>query len=108
MNRYLVTAPRPVLDHDPGSEFDHELTASEEAELVSSGRLQIVPRRYRVVGTSRVSGTEPGSTFLGRYTVDQEAALLGGHIERIDSHTPAVKAPKPDAKPAAGIDKSKE
>lgn len=102
MNRYLVTAPTDVLDHAPGVEFDHDFTPGEEADLVSTGRLEIVPRRYRVIGTSRVAGTEPGGSFLGRYTVAQEAALLGGgHIERSDP--PAVRTPtaKPDAAKAS-------
>ena len=98
MNRYLVTAPIDVLDHAPGTEFDHEFAADAEGDYISSGRLEIVARRYRVIGTSRVSGTEPGGSFLGRYTIAQEAALLGGgHMERSDP--PAVRTPtaKPDA-----------
>jgi len=106
-NIYRVTGPRPVLDHEPGTEFEHGFTDAEERDLLDGGRIVIIPRRYQVVGTSRVHETDPGGTFLGAYGVDQEAALLeGGHIERVAAQPPKTKpAPEP---PAPAANKSKE
>ena len=93
MGIYKVTAPKPVHDIDPGQTAELDLTAEEESDLVAAGRLELVPRDYRVIGTSKVCDTEPGGTFKHAFTVGQEAALFaGGHIERVDS------APKPKAK----------
>lgn len=84
MGIYKVTAPRDVLDHEHGSIFEHDFDASEEADLLSNGRLELVPREYEVVGSSRVCNTEPGGKFKAAFTVGQEQALLdGGHIERV-------------------------
>ena len=95
-NRYRVTGARPVLDAAPGEEFEHGFSAEEEHDLLSSGRIALVPREYRVVGTRPVCDTEPGDTFLGTFTVGQEGALLSaGHIER---HEPRER---PGAKPKA-------
>jgi hypothetical protein len=84
VNTYKVTAPREVLDHEPGSTFEHEFTADEEADMLDNGRLELVPREYEVVGTSVVHGAKPGGKFKGALRVREEAALiLGGHIERV-------------------------
>ena len=86
MNRYLVTGPRPVLDHAPGDEFEHDFTDAQEADLVGGGRIQIVATAYEVVGTQHVMGTPPGCTFEHAFTRPQERALLeGGHLERVAS-----------------------
>jgi hypothetical protein len=83
VNRYKVTGPRPVLDHAPDEEFEADLNADVEADLVAGGRIEILPQDYQVVGTSRVHATEPGGIFSAALTVAQEAALIeGGHIER--------------------------
>lgn len=79
---YKVTAPRPVLDAEPGTEVEFDLTAQEEADLVAAGRLEILPREYRNVGTSVVHDAEPGKKFTAALTAGQEQALIqGGHIE---------------------------
>jgi len=86
VNRYLVTGPRPVLDHALGDEFEHDFIDSQEADLVAGGRLAIVPGRYEVVGTQHVMDTPPGGTFEHAFTRPQERALLeGGHLERVAS-----------------------
>lgn len=96
MGIYKVTAPKPVLDAEPGEILEHDFTAGEEADLLANGRLELVPREYRVIGTSKVCDTEPGKTFTHAFTVGQEGALLeGGHVERVETK------PKAKAKPAA-------
>lgn len=83
-NTYRVTAPRDVLDHEPGSTFEQEFGAEDEADLLDNGRLELVPREYEVVGSSVVCGTKPGGKFMGAFRVHQEAALIeGGHVERV-------------------------
>jgi hypothetical protein len=102
MGIYKVTAPKPVLDAEPGEILEHDFTATDEADLVAAGRIEIVPRPYRVIGSSTVCDTAPGKTFTHAFTVGQEQALLeGGHIERVDTT-------KPKAKPAATTTDKKE
>lgn len=94
MNRYRVTGPRPVLDAEPGAVLEHEFTAQEEQDLLDAGRVEIIPRPYLVVGTSRVHDTDPGGTFTLGLPVGQEAALIeGGHIERAAEAESAAAAP---------------
>ncbi len=96
MNRYLVTGPRPVLDHAPGEEFEAELVPEQEAEMLATGRLAIVPRTYQVVGPLKVHDTDPGGTFTAAFTVLEEQALLdAGHIERADVPAPKSRAKNP-------------
>lgn len=96
MGIYKVTAPKPVLDVEPGEILEHDFTPEEESDLVAAGRLELVPREYRNIGTSNVADAEPGEKFTHAFTVGQEQALLaGGHIERVDTK------PKAKAKPAA-------
>lgn len=93
MGMYKVTAPRDVLDHEPGSVFEYDFTAADEADLLANGRLELVPREYEVVGASRVCDTKPGGKFKAAFTVGQEQALLdGGHIERVAKEK---RPPKP-------------
>lgn len=83
-NTYKVVGPVDVLDHKPGSEFEHTFTPEDEAALIRGGRIEIVPRPYRVIGTSRVFETDPGGTFEAGLQIEQESALFfGGHIERV-------------------------
>ena len=94
MNRYLVTGPRPVLDHAPGDTVEADLTADQEAAHLSAGRLRILPRPYRVVGPLQVHDTDPGGTFEAALTVPQERALTeAGHIERADATVTKSKKP---------------
>ena len=91
MSRYLVTGQRPVLDHAPGDTFEADMTADQEAALVGTGRLRILPSAFRVVGPLQVHDTDPGGTFEAALTVPQEWALTeAGHIER---HNPQAKKP---------------
>src|SRR3990167_1694983 len=89
---YRVTGGVAVLDHEPGSEFEHEFTAEAEADLLAAGGIGILPRAYRVIGTSRVFDTEPDGEFLAALTIGHEAQLVaGGHIARVE---PAAVKPK--------------
>lgn len=95
-NSYRVTGGVAVLDHEPGTVFDHEFTADQEQDLLDAGRLTIEPRPYRVTGSSTVNETAPGDTFEGAFTVGQEAALLAAGAIKRDDPPPAP------ARPAAG------
>lgn len=83
MNRYRVMLPILVDgEHGQGDEFEKELSEEEEATNLASGLLEIVPKRYRVVGTSRVHETDPGEEFEAALLLGQERMLIeGGHIE---------------------------
>lgn len=99
MNRYLVTGPRPVLDHAPGDTVEADLTADQEAAHLTAGRLRIVPRNYQVVGPLPVNDTDPGGTFEAALTVNAERALIeAGHIERTTTpkKKPATSGGKAD------------
>lgn len=107
MNRYRVLLPlriapvalQPTEPGEPspvwkqGDEFEWELSAEDEAENLESGLLEIVPREYRVVGTSVVFDAKPGETFEAAIPKGQEDQLLGYHIERVESKS----KPKPKA-----------
>jgi hypothetical protein len=99
MNTYKVILPLLVFDdaggeHKQGDTFEKEFpSASEEDTAIDTGLLEIVPRTYKVVGTSRVFETAPGDQFEKGLRMGQEAALIaGGHIERVD--TKKTAAPK--------------
>lgn len=99
MNRYRAVHPSYVAIH--GTEpFDHEFdTPTEEADALRV--LEIVPRRYRVIGPNAVDGHSPGDEFDAALTMGREAQLTaGGHIERVESAS-VPKAKKAPAKRAA-------
>lgn len=41
--RYQVTGIQPVLDHEPGSVFEADIEPTQEARLISSGALRVIP-----------------------------------------------------------------
>lgn len=103
MNRYIVTGPVAVGVHEPGSEFDGEFTAEAEHDLLAAGRVELVPRAYRVVGTRMVFGVKPGGVVTAALTVGRESALItAGHLERHD------KPAKPGKQPAASAADTEE
>lgn len=82
MNTYRVTGARPVLDVEPGDQLEATFSAAEEAEYLSTGRLEIVESEYQNLGTSVVHGAQPGESFRAALTVGQRDALIaGGHID---------------------------
>lgn len=93
MNRYRVMLPLLVNgEHKQGDVFDHEFTEEEEMANLTSGLLEIVPRKYKVVGGSEVYGTQPGDEFEMALTIGQEAHLVNaGHVERVAEPKPAAK-----------------
>jgi hypothetical protein len=62
--------------------FDGEFSAVDEADHLSGGHLEIVPRPYRVLSNNYSAGDQ-GSVVDLALPVENEAALiLGGHIQR--------------------------
>ena len=42
-SRYEVTGTQPVLDHEPGTYFEADIPPVQEARLLASGALRLVP-----------------------------------------------------------------
>lgn len=92
MNTYRAIGPAAVAAYGEGT-IELELTASEEADVLASKVLELVPRTYRALSDNYQ--VAQGQTFDAVYLVEVEAALIsGGHIERVDD-TPVVKSSKP-------------
>lgn len=69
--------------------FEDEFSPSEEADHISGGHLEIVPRPYEVLSNNYSAGKQ-GSVVELALPVEQEAALIqGGHIKRVEK--PAKK-----------------
>ena len=87
MNTYLAKTKAAEQAFQTG-EFEHEFTAEEEQNWVSSGLVEIVPRTYRVLvdgPVHGVKGTDPDPTFEAALLIEQENALtINRHIERVD------------------------
>jgi hypothetical protein len=98
VNRYRVLLPLTVHTEDgayvQGEEFDKEFeSAEDEAENLRSGLIEIVPREYRVIGTSEVLGhVAQDGPFSAAIPKGQEELLLGYHIERVEESKPKAKA----------------
>lgn len=90
-------------EHEQGDVFEHEFDSPQDEQAnLDSGLIEIVPRKYRVVGPSTVHDTAPGGEFDAAFTMTEEAALLaGGHIAR-------VTEPKPEEPKKAPAKKKKE
>lgn len=89
--------------------FDHEFTVEEERDWVSRGALEIVPRTYRSLTDTKVFGVsslDDPPTFEAALLIEQEAALLGSHIERVDPEPVRAKAGK--SAPASAAETSTE
>ena len=66
---------------------DIDLTATEEADALGAGTLELVPRTYRVLSNNYAAG-EQGSEVELALLVEHEAALIqGGHLERVEPTT---------------------
>lgn len=91
MNTYRPLSERAKAIHgDEPVELD--LTAGEEADLLSAGHVEIVPRPYKVLVSNCTHGAQDSVVDLA-LPVDTEAALtLGGILERHDA--PAKPARK--------------
>lgn len=81
MNQYQAISLRGVAIYGEG-QFDAELTASEERDLIEGGHIEIAPRPYKVL-TNNFAAAPQGETVDLALPVETEAALIeGGHIER--------------------------
>lgn len=97
MNRYRSLRDAPELDANKGDVLELDLSAADEQGMLDAKRLEIVPREYRVIGSSVVHDTEPDGKFEAALLVEHEATLVaGGHIERTDKPTSERKK---EAKP---------
>jgi hypothetical protein len=91
---------RPVSDRARAMYGDEDVertfTPADEADMVSAGHLEIVPRPYRVLVNNYAGGGQGDVVDLA-LPVENEAALLSGAIlERADpvKKTPAKKSAK--------------
>jgi hypothetical protein len=92
---YRALRDEPSYDAKKGDEVELELGVMEEQDLLAAKRLEIVPRRYKVVGPQVAYDTEPGGEFEAALLIEHEAALIaGGHIERVDKPAPVTKQRK--------------
>lgn len=103
MQKYKVTGPRPVEGAAPGGELEHEFDAGTEAGHIAAGRLEILPRPYRVCGPRKLSGpgyeASPNETFEAALTIEQEASLVeAGHIERLKEKKESASKAVPTSK----------
>lgn len=80
-NTYRAVSDRAKALHGEDV-FEAELTPAEEADQLSAGHLEIVPRAYKVLSNNYSAG-EQGDVVDLALPVETEAALIaGGHIER--------------------------
>lgn len=89
--RPLSERAKALLGEDP---VERDWTAGEEADMLSAGHVEIVPRPYKVL-VNNCSHGEQGSTVDLALPVDTESALiLGGILERDDPPAPKKAAAK--------------
>jgi len=96
-NTYRVLLPLQVDTREGGSfrqgdEFETAFSSEEESANIANGLLEILPTRWKVIGTQRVAETDPGDEFEAVMTLGQQQLLIdGGHIERVEPPPPAAK-----------------
>jgi len=92
VSRYRNLLPLLIHTEDgsyaQGEEFEKDFSPEDELENLNSGLLELLPRKYRVIGGSDVDGHEPGSEFEAAIPLAREAQLVN-HIERVE--TPVAK-----------------
>lgn len=80
--------------------FEHEFTRWDEDDELRAGRLEIVPRPYRVLSSNYV--VPEGEVFDAAFPVEIEAALIaGGHIERVRRDAKSTVEAPPEVEAAA-------
>lgn len=100
-NTYRALSPAAVAAYAEGV-FERDFTPSQEQDVLNSGLIELVPRKYRVLSNNFAAG-ELDSEIEAAYPVEIEQALIqGGHIARVDP--PA----KPTKKTASAGDEKKE
>jgi hypothetical protein len=81
-NTYRPVSDRAKALHGEDA-VELDLSVSDEADQLSGGHLEIIPRAYKVL-TNNFSAGKQGSKVALALPVEQEAALIqGGHIQRI-------------------------
>jgi hypothetical protein len=89
MNTYRATSARAEALHGKDV-VELDLSASDEADQVSAGHLELVPRPYKVLVNNYAGGKQDDVVDLA-LPVENEAALVsGGILERAE---PAKKSP---------------
>lgn len=87
---------RPVSDRAKAlhgsDDLELDLSAADEADALSAGHLELVPRPYKVL-VNNFSEGEQGETVDLSLLVENEAALVsGGILERVEAKKPAKKS----------------
>lgn len=89
-NTYRALTPGAVAVYDDGV-FERDFTPVEEQDALTSGLIELVPRKYRVLSNNFAAG-EQDSEIEASFLVEIEQALIqGGHIERVDEVKPKAK-----------------
>lgn len=104
MNTYRAKSKAAAAAFSDGV-FEHEFTPAEEQDRLSSGLIELVPRKYKVLSNNYEAGKQGDEVELA-LLVDIESALIkGGHLERVEPEPeddePPVELPaKPKPKTA--------
>lgn len=93
---FRLGVPGGTEDYGVGEVFEHEFdSVDDELANLESGLLEIVPRKYKVVGDTAIYETPPDGEFEAALNKFEEAHLIdAGHIARADS-TPTTAKRKP-------------
>ena len=89
-NTYRAVSDRAKALHDP-AEFEADLSATEEADEISGGHLEIVPRPYRVLVNNFAEGKQDETVALALRVENEAALLAGGILERADASPKSAK-----------------
>lgn len=89
-NTYKATSPAAVAAYADGV-FEHEFTPTEEQDVLNSGLLELVPRKYRVLSNNYAAGKQGDVIELALLKEIEAAHVSGGHLERVDEVKPKAK-----------------
>jgi hypothetical protein len=101
MNTYKATSPAAVAAYADGV-FERDFSPAEEQDVLNSGLLELVPRKYRVLSNNYAAGKQGDTVELALLKENEAALISGGHLERYDEPV------KEDKKPAAKAADKKE
>jgi hypothetical protein len=87
--KYKITGESTAMAYDAkvGAVVELDIPPNWEATLIAREQLEIVPRKYQVVGGEfKVFDHSLGEKFEAGLTIEQESALIeGGHIKPVDN-----------------------
>lgn len=86
MNTYKAVGAAAVAAYGEGT-VELDFTASEEADRLSAGVLELVPRPYRVLTNNYEAGNQDEVVELALLVETEAALLAGGHLERVQPKT---------------------